>query len=168
MKYSFVIKFIKYFLLFISIFIFSVLAFKTIPTTKKNENIISFESEQFSSASQILSKPLFMGLDKKKKPFKISALKATRFNNNQDEFNLESPKGEIRTDSDKFFMEGDFGVYNSKSQILKVQGNVNLTNMNTLEFSTSEAFFDFRKELLFSNERVSGKKESVIHNCGGI
>ena len=31
-----------------------------------------------------------MGLDKK--PFKISALKATRFNNNQDEFNLESPK----------------------------------------------------------------------------
>ena len=69
MKYSFVIKFIKYFLLFISIFIFSVLAFKTIPTTKKNENIISFESEQFSSASQILSKPLFMGLDKKKKTF---------------------------------------------------------------------------------------------------
>ena len=59
-------------------------------------------------------------------------------------------------------MEGDFGVYNSKSQILKVQGNVNLTNMNTLEFSTSEAFFDFRKELLFSNESEWKKNQSFI------
>ena len=44
----------------------------------------------------------------KKKPFKISAIKATRFNDNQDEFNLENPKGEIETDSEKF-MKGNFG-----------------------------------------------------------
>ena len=92
MKYSFVIKFIKYFLLFVSILFFQFLHSKLFLQQKKNENIVSFESEQFSSASQILSKPLFMGLDKKK-TFKISALKATRFNNNQDEFNLENPKG---------------------------------------------------------------------------
>ena len=132
------------------------------------KTLSALKANNFSSASQILSKPLFMGLDKKKKPFKISALKATRFNNNQDEFNLENPKGEIRTDSDKFFMEGDFGIYNSKSQILKVQGNVNLTNMNTLEFSTSEAFFDFRNELLFSNERVSGKKDQSFITAEGL
>ena len=104
MKYSLVIKSIKYFFLTISIVIFSFLAFKTIPT-KKNERLVSFESERFSSASQILSNPLFMGLDKKKNPFKISAIKATRFNDNQDEFNLESPKGEIETDSEKIFYE---------------------------------------------------------------
>ena len=95
----------------------------------------------------------------KKNPFKISAIKATRFNDNQDEFNLESPKGEIETDSEKFFMKGNYGVYNSKSQILKVEGNVNLTNKNSLEFVTSKAFFDFKKELLFSNESVKGKKK---------
>ena len=131
MKYSLVIKSIKYFFLTISIVIFSFLAFKTIPTKKKTERLVSFESERFSSASQILSNPLFMGLDKKKNPFKISAIKATRFNDNQDEFNLESPKGEIETDSEKFFMKGNYGVYNSKSQILKVEGNVNLTNKNS-------------------------------------
>ncbi len=168
MKYSLVIKSIKYFFLTISIVIFSFLAFKTIPTKKKTERLVSFESERFSSASQILSNPLFMGLDKKKNPFKISAIKATRFNDNQDEFNLESPKGEIETDSEKFFMKGNYGVYNSKSQILKVEGNVNLTNKNSLEFVTSKAFFDFKKELLFSNESVTGKKEGSFITAEGF
>ena len=52
-------------------------------------------------------------------------------------------------------MKGNIGVYNSKSQILKVQGNVNLTNMSSIEFLTSEAFFDL-KEILFSNQSVTG------------
>ena len=67
MKYSLIIKFVKYFFLLVSIMIFSALALKTIPNKKKTENSISFESETFASASQILSKPLFVGLDKKKK-----------------------------------------------------------------------------------------------------
>ena len=47
-----------------------------------------------------------MGLDKK--TIQNICSKATRFNNNQDEFNLESPKGEIETDSEKFFMKGNY------------------------------------------------------------
>ena len=50
--------------------------------------------------------PYLWDSTKKKKPFKISAIKATRFNDNQDEFNLENPKGEIETDSRKIFYEG--------------------------------------------------------------
>ncbi len=168
MKYSLIIKFVKYFFLLVSIMIFSALALKTIPNKKKTENSISFESETFASASQILSKPLFVGLDKKKKPYKISALKATRLNSNQDEFNLENPKGEIETDSEKFFMKGNFGVYNSKSQILRVEGNVNLTNKRSIEFLTSEAFFDFRKEILFSDQNVTGKKDGSIITAEGF
>ena len=75
MEYSFIIKSVKYSFLLISIIIFSVLAFKTIPNKKENENVISFESETFSSASQILSKPLFVGLDKKKNHSKYPLLK---------------------------------------------------------------------------------------------
>ncbi|MBD22265.1 MAG: LPS export ABC transporter periplasmic protein LptC [Alphaproteobacteria bacterium] len=168
MQYSIVIKFIKYFFISISIVIFVFLALKTIPTKEKTDDVVSFDSEKFSSASQILSNPLFMGLDKKKKPFKISALKATRFNDNQDEFNLENPKGEIETETEKFFMKGNYGVYNSKSQILKVEGNVNLTNMSSLEFITSEAFFDFKKELLFSNVSVTGKKDGSFITAEGF
>ena len=159
MKYSLIIKSLKYFFLLVSIIIFSALAYKTIPTKKKVTNLITFEDEKFSSASQILSKPMFMGLDKKKKPFKISAFKATRFNDNEDEFNLENPKGEIETDSEKFFVQGNFGVYNNKIQLLRVEGNVNLKNLSSLEFNTSEAFFVFKKELLFSNRDVVVTKE---------
>ena len=53
---------------------------------------------------------------------------------------FENPKGEIETDSEKFFMKGNFGVYNSKSQLLKVEGNVNLTDKKSLEFTTQRLF----------------------------
>ena len=75
MQYSLIIKSVKYLFIIISIVIFSFLAFKTIPAQKKNENVVSFESERFSSASQILSNPLFMGLDKKKNHLKYQPLK---------------------------------------------------------------------------------------------
>ena len=168
MKYSIIINSLKYFLIFISMVILILLAIKITPTKKDVQNTVSFENERFSSASQILSKPLFMGLDKKKKPFKVSALKATRYNNNQDEFNLEKPMGEIETNSEKFFMNGDFGVYNKKSQLLTVEGDVNLTNKISLEFKTSKAFFDFKKEILFSNTDVVGKKNQSLITAEGF
>jgi len=168
MKYSIIINSLKYFLIFISITILIFLAIKITPTKKDVQSTVSFENERFSSASQILSKPLFMGLDKKKKPFKVSALRATRYNNNQDEFNLEKPVGEIETDSEKFFMNGDFGVYNKKSQLLTVEGDVNLTDKISLEFKTSKAFFDFKKEILFSNTDVVGKKKQSLIKAEGF
>ena len=167
MKYSIIINSLKYFLISISIVILIFLAIKIIPTKTNIKSTVSFENERFSSASQILSKPLFMGLDKKKKPFKVSALKATRYNNNQDEFNLEKPMGEIETNSEKFFMNGDFGVYNKKSQLLTVEGDVNLTDKISLEFKTSKAF-DFKKEILFSNTDVIGRKRHSLIKAEGF
>ena len=168
MKYSIIINSLKYFLISISIVILIFLAIKITPTKTNIQSTVSFENERFSSASQILSKPLFMGLDKKKKPFKVSALRATRYNNNQDEFNLEKPMGEIETNSEKFFMNGDFGVYNKKSQLLTVEGDVNLTDKISLEFKTSKAFFDFKKEILFSNTDVIGRKRHSLIKAEGF
>ena len=168
MKYSIIINSLKYFLIFISIVILIFLAIKITSTKTDVQSTVSFENERFSSASQILSKPLFMGLDKKKKPFKVSALRATRYNNNQDEFNLEKPVGEVETNSEKFFMNGDFGVYNKKSQLLTVEGDVNLTDKISLEFKTSKAFFDFKKEILFSNTDVVGKKKQSLITAEGF
>ena len=168
MKYSIIIKSLKYFLISISIVILILLAIKITPNKVDVQSTVSFENESFSSASQILSKPLFIGLDKKKKPFKVSALKATRYNDNQDEFNLEKPKGEIETNSEKFFMNGDFGVYNKKSQLLTVEGDVNLTDKISMEFKTSKAFFDFKKEILFSNTEVVGRKKHSLIKAEGF
>ena len=71
MKYSIIINSLKYFLISISIVILIFLAIKIIPTKTNIKSTVSFENERFSSASQILSKPLFMGLDKRKSRLKF-------------------------------------------------------------------------------------------------
>ena len=54
-----------------------------------------------------------MGLDKKQQPFRISAQKATRFTNSDNIFNLDKPNGEIETNSEKFYIYGNTGVFNN-------------------------------------------------------
>tara|TARA_B100000029_G_scaffold181928_1_gene179560 strand:+ start:1388 stop:1960 length:573 start_codon:yes stop_codon:yes gene_type:complete len=160
MRYSYFIKSLKYLLITISFAILFTLVFKGISFEEKTGNLVSFEDQEFSAAKQILSKPLFIGIDKKKQPFRISAKKATRFNSNQDIFNLEEPEGEIETESDKFFMQGNFGVFNNKEQILEIEGNVKFRNKDSLNFNTSEAKFDFKKEILSGNKKIIGKKDN--------
>ena len=160
MRYSYFIKSVKYLLISISFVILFLLVFKSISFKEKTTNLVSFESQEFSAAKQILSNPLFIGIDKKKQPFKISAKKATRLNTDQNVFNLDEPKGEIETESEKFFMKGKFGVFNNQDQILKIKGDVKFRDDNSLNFSTSEAKFDFREEILSGNNKIIGKKDN--------
>ena len=47
---------------------------------KNKGKAITYIKDDFSSASQVLLGPTFIGLDKEKKPFKVSAAKATKLN----------------------------------------------------------------------------------------
>ena len=168
MKYSILIKSLKYFLLFLSTLILTILIIKS--TSQKGINqksIITFESEEINSTTQVLKKPLFMGLDKKQQPFKISALKAIRYNENENIFNLEEPKGEIKTSSEKFFVHGSTGVFDNSEQTLLISGNVEFTNNDSMKFNTSKAKFDFKKQTLSGNQKVVGiRNDSKIKSEG--
>jgi LPS export ABC transporter protein LptC len=168
MKYSIVIKSLKFFLLFLSISIFTILIVKSISQKNDNRNnLITFESEEVSSTTQVLKKPLFMGLDKKQKPYKISAQKATRFTKSENIFNLEKPNGEIETNSEKFYIYGNTGVFDNDDQTLLINGDVEFTNKNSIKFETSVAKFDFKKQILMGNESVIGRKnDSIIKSEG--
>ena len=108
-----------------------------------------------------------MGLDKKQHPFKISAQKATRFTDSENIFNLEKPNGEIETNSEKFYINGNKGVFNNADQTLLINGNVEFTNRDSMKFETSVAKFDFRKQILIGNESVIGRKsDSIIKSEG--
>ena len=72
--------------------------------TNQDSNSLSFESSDFKSVTQILNKPVFMSINKKKEPFKIMAKKATRFKDSPDIFNLDEPTGEIKSGTDDFFL----------------------------------------------------------------
>ena len=168
MKYSIIIKSLKFFLLFLSISIFTILIIKSISQKNDNRNsLITFESEEVSSTTQVLKNPLFMGLDKKQQPFKISAQKATRFTKSENIFNLEKPNGEIETNSEKFFIYGNTGIFDNDDQTLLINGDVKFTDKNSMKFETSVAKFDFKKQTLMGNESVIGrKKDSIIKSEG--
>ena len=169
MQYSIIVKSLKYFLLFLSIAIFTILIIKSVNQKSVNQNsLITFESEEVSSTTQVLKKPLFMGLDKKQQPFKISAQKATRFTSSDNIFNLDKPNGEIETNSEKFYIFGNKGVYDNNNQTLLINGDVEFTNKNSIKFETSVAEFDFRKQILTGNESVIGRKNDTIIKSEGF
>ena len=168
MQYSIIIKSTKYFLLFLSISSFTILIIKSVTQRNGNQNsLITFESEEVSSTTQVLKKPLFMGLDKKQQPFRISAQKATRFTNSDNIFNLDKPNGEIETNSEKYYIYGNTGVFDNSDQTLLINGDVKFTNKDSIKFETSVAKFDFRKQTLTGNESVIGRKnDSIIKSEG--
>ena len=168
MQYSIIVKSLKYFLLFLSIAIFTILIIKSVNQNSVNQNsLITYESEEVSSTTQVLKKPLFMGLDKKQQPFRISAQKATRFTSSDNIFNLDKPNGEIETNSEKFYIFGNKGIYDNNNQTLLINGDVEFTNKNSIKFETSVAEFDFRKQILTGNESVIGRKnDSIIKSEG--
>ena len=161
MNYSIFIKSLKYILVVISfIFIILVIYNNSTLKTEISTNNTLIEERDFSSVTQVLHGPMFVGVDKKKQPFKVMAKKATRYKKSPDIFNLENPTGEIKSGEEKFFLSGDIGVFNKEIQLLKIKGNVVLNDENDMKFNTSEMDFDFKDEVLFGNKKVEGKKNN--------
>ena len=82
--------------------------------------------------------------------------------------NVLGPNGEIETNSEKFFIFGNKGVYDNNNQTLLINGDVEFTNKNSIKFETSVAEFDFRKQILTGNESVIGRKNDTIIKSEGF
>ena len=168
MTYSKFIKTVKFFFLGISIVMLALIVINnrqiqvTIPGSKFTS------SQRFdSSVSQVLVKPVFVGLNNKEKPFKVSASKATRYKQTSDTFYLENPIGEITFGNEKYFLSGNNGVYEKNKQKLRIDGDVKFKNLHDLNFSTTEVFFDFKDQVLFGDKAVRGiKNNSTIISQG--
>ena len=163
MNYSVFIKSLKYVLLLFSVSILILVFYNNNYIEKeKVYSDFSYNEIDFQSARQVLRKPTFIGIDKKNQPFKVMANKATRLKNEPNIFNLEKPTGEINTGKEKFFLSGDIGVFYKNVEQLEVKGNVKFNNGDAMTFTTSEMYFDFKKEILSGNERVNGKKNNSV------
>lgn len=161
MKYSIFIRSLKFIFSGTSFIIIILIIFNNSSLKKeiiKNDN--SLNNKDFQSVTQVLHKPTFMGVDKKKQPFKVMADKATRFKSTPDIFNLDKPTGEITSGKEKFFLSGDEGIFNKQIQQLNVRGNVKFNDEKNMIFKTTEMYFDFKKEILSGNEKVRGEKNN--------
>ena len=163
MNYSVFIKSLKYILLLFSVSIFILVVYNNNPIEQENVySDFSYNESDFQSARQVLRKPTFVGIDKKNQPFKIMAYKATRLKNEPNIFNLEKPTGEINTGKEKFFLSGNKGIFYKNAEQLEVKGNVTFDNGDEMTFTTSEMYFDFKKEILFGNKKVNGEKNNSV------
>ena len=169
MTYSKFIKTIKFIFLAISILMLVLIVINN------RQNQIKIVGEKFSysekidgSINQVLVKPIFMGLNKKEQPFKVTASKATRFKEESNTFYLENPVGEILIDNDKYFLSGNSGIYDKNIQELKINGDVKFNNNLDLTFSTTEVFFDFKDQILFGEKAVSGYRNNSKIDSQGI
>ena len=169
MTYSKFIKTIKFIFLAISILMLVLIVINN------RQNQIKIVGEKFSytekidgSINQVLVKPIFMGLNKKEQPFKVTASKATRFKEESNTFYLENPVGEILIDNDKYFLSGNSGIYDKNIQELKINGDVKFNNNLDLKFSTTEVLFDFKDQILFGEKAVSGYRNNSKINSQGI
>ena len=169
MTYSKFIKTIKFIFLAISILMLVLIIINN------RQNQIKIVGEKFSytekidgSINQVLVKPIFMGLNKKEQPFKVTASKATRFKEESNTFYLENPVGEILIDNDKYFLSGNNGIYDKNIQELKINGDVKFNNNLDLKFSTTEVLFDFKDQILFGEKAVSGYRNNSKIDSQGI
>ena len=163
MNYSVFIKSLKYILLFFSVSILILVVYNNNPIEKeKIYSDFSYNESDFQSVRQVLRKPTFVGIDNKNQPFKVMAYKATRLKQEPNIFNLEKPTGEINTGKEKFFLSGDKGIFYKNVEQLEVKGNVKFKNGNEMTFTTSEMYFDFKKEILSGNKRVNGKRNNSV------
>ena len=169
MTYSKFIKTVKFIFLSISILMLVLIIINN------RQNQIKIIGEKFSytekidgSINQVLVKPIFMGLNKKEQPFKVTASKATRFKEESNTFYLENPVGEILIDNDKYFLSGNNGIYDKNIQELKINGDVKFNNNLDLKFSTTEVLFDFKDQVLFGEKAVSGYRNNSKIDSQGI
>ena len=169
MTYSKFIKTIKFIFLAISILMLVLIIINN------RQNQIKIVGEKFSytekidgSINQVLVKPIFMGLNKKEQPFKVTASKATRFKEESNTFYLENPVGEILIDNYKYFLSGNSGIYDKNIQELKINGDVKFNNNLDLKFSTTEVLFDFKDQILFGEKAVSGYRNNSKIDSQGI
>ena len=169
MTYSKFVKTIKFLFLAISILMLVLIIINN------RQNQIKIVGEKFSytekidgSINQVLVKPIFMGLNKKEQPFKVTASKATRFKEESNTFYLENPVGEILIDNDKYFLSGNNGIYDKNIQELKINGDVKFNNNLDLKFSTTEVFFNFKDQVLFGEKAVSGYRNNSKIDSQGI
>tara|TARA_X000001036_G_scaffold394076_1_gene394155 strand:+ start:492 stop:1070 length:579 start_codon:yes stop_codon:yes gene_type:complete len=169
MTYSKFIKTIKFVFLGISILMLLLIVINNRQSQIKIVgNKFSYSEKIDGSINQVLVKPIFMGLNNKEQPFKVTASKATRFKEQTDTFYLENPIGEILIDNDKYYLSGNNGVYDKNIQELKINGDVKFNNNLDLKFSTTEVFFDFKKQVLFGEKAVSGYRNNTKIDSQGI
>lgn len=107
--------------------------------------------------------PRFVGLDSKQQPYTVTARSATQERAGADIILLDHPQADIQLDSGSWVtVTGRSGRYGQKTQILDLEGDINLFHDAGYEFHTEQAHVDLANDTIIGDVAVSG------HGPGGV
>ncbi len=102
--------------------------------------------------------PRMIGRDSKEQPYTVTAEQATQAAGSSDETDLVKPKGDMQLDSGAWVaLTADTGKYNKQSQLLHLEGNVNLFHDSGYELQTLRADVDLDKGNAQGDDPVVGQ-----------
>lgn len=102
--------------------------------------------------------PRMIGRDSKEQPYTVTAEQATQDAGSSDVTDLVRPKGDIQLDSGAWVaLTADTGKYNKQSQLLHLEGNVNVFHDSGYELQTLRADVDLDKGNAQGDDPVVGQ-----------
>jgi lipopolysaccharide export system protein LptC len=108
--------------------------------------------------SMTMSNPHFEGIDEKKRPFNVTAEKATQLDKNGDVVDLHGPQADITLENGAWLaLSADNGRYQRKEQLLNLGGGVSVFHDQGYELHTPVLRVDLATNRASSNQPVQGQ-----------
>ncbi|MEA2783033.1 MAG: lipopolysaccharide export system protein LptC [Rhodospirillaceae bacterium] len=108
--------------------------------------------------SMTMSNPHFEGIDEKKRPFNVTAERATQLDKNGDVVDLHGPQADITLENGAWLaLSADNGRYQRKEQLLNLGGGVSLFHDQGYELHTPVLRVDLATSRASSDQAVQGQ-----------
>jgi lipopolysaccharide export system protein LptC len=122
-----------------------------------------------SADTLAMSNPHFEGMDDKKRPFSVTAARASQADSAADTIDLNAPQADMTLEDGAWLtLTADSGRYQRASQLLDLNGQVNLFHDKGYELHTRNVHIDLAKGRAVSNEAVDGQGPSGELNAQGM
>ncbi len=119
--------------------------------------------------SLAMSNAHFEGLDQEKRPFSVSAEKATQVDSSSDIIDLRAPQADMTMkDGVWLSLTADTGRLQRSKQLLDLTGQVNLFHDQGYELHTRDVHIDLAKDSAVGNEAVAGQGPSGELTAEGV
>ncbi len=100
----------------------------------------------------------YEGMDKKHRPFTVTAVRATQVDRKSDILDLTGPKADMTTESGAWLaVSADTGRYARKADVLDLKGSVSLFHDRGFEFHARSVRVNLKESTAVSDEPVEGQ-----------
>lgn len=145
-----------------------------IRTGVEDKLIVPMESDKPEIQMQNIAKnellnPKFESMDKKNKPYKITADRAVQGEKNKDLIMLDRPIGVMTMkDGIQVTVHSDTGAYRQDTERFFLQGGVFMQHADGYTLSSEEAHIDLKQNFAWSDKDVQGQGPDILISAKGV